>query len=142
MDDFYVVTLDSVYHVHPEENHLTATKIAERIRGHAPLNSVIYAEAMLLPSSGLLAISKMASGAFFIAESTLPIVGLFLDRQKALACMASDVLVPDDPCWAEERKEVFAMTRGNDSLFPSGHILIYDPQPEDFQPLEGSDDVN
>ena len=136
MDDFYVVTLDSVYHVYVEQN----APVAENIGNHRPnkstsaLGTKLVGEAILPTPRGLLVCCRTPIGMMIIA-TTMAIVGFFHDRKSAIACTMASGLQRFDGRWTKERKEVLATIDHNNPFFPEGRmILLYpkDPNKDEY----------
>lgn len=130
MNDFYVVTLDSIYHVYVEQNAPVAEKISirERNKKTTPVGTRWSGDIMLMTLNGLLVCHTTPFG-FMITAKTKPIVGLFLEKEMAFVCGNTKHLYAFDRRWNKELLDVFAVIGPNNPLFPAGQITIYTPPP-------------
>jgi hypothetical protein len=129
INEFYAVTLTSVYRVYVDEGQLPqAQKIA--LRGGAESK---YQVGDHLPSNGpLLAVSHdieffrpRRSGErnpnllndIYRGAHTSPIAALFLSKEEAIKCLAAEALVPRDARFASQTNAVLNAIGKNHPVF-------------------------
>ena len=140
VNEFYVVTLTSLYHViaRGEDSPApVAEKIALKGESGLPVGHRLKGGTMIAICKFLMPYIPEGCGwlspnttferhveemnTFYWGQRTSPIVALFMDKHTALDCLAQDRLVACDPRWLEQTAEVIAAIGDDHPAFEVCH---------------------